>query len=357
MNDIPVVDFAKCAIDKNDFDEQNSLTEIGKLMCDAFINCGFVYLKNTGISSASVDEVNETTRKFFESTEKEKMKYVRQTTNHGYDFIGSERLQEGQPGDYKMSYNMTCKAVEDENYLWPDDLVPGFSKVSIAFMSQCKTLALRIMDAISLGLQLKDPNFMSCCHSSLMKTNNNSSLRCLYYPPMPETIKQGQVRLAEHTDYGTLTLLFQDHIGGLQIKNRDGTYIDAHPIKDTVLVNVADLLQYWTGGVLKSTPHRIIGTSNAESRSSVRRSIAFFVHPTSDLPVSLDLIGGGRGTGSTLTDDANVDQHKSAEERAVFRSKALRDIQPAQLKRMTVGEYVNLHFSRNYQHKSAAASK
>lgn len=334
MEKIPVVDFEKCGIHNLDYDEKKDLTEIGTLICDAFVNCGFVYLVNTGITSQSVDELNDITGKFFVLPPEEKIKYSRQTNNHGYDYIGSEKLQKNQPGDYKESYNMTCRSVSDmESYDWPDSLVSGFSHVSIAFMSKCKTLALRIMDAISLGLQLKDPKFLSHCHRSVMQRNNNSSLRCLYYPPMPENnTLEGQVRLAEHTDYGTLTLLFQDSIGGLQIKSRDGTYIDAHPIKDSILVNVADLLQYWTGGVLKSTPHRIIGTSGSSSGNRVRRSIAFFVHPAEDLPLSLDLIDGGKD-----------------KSRGVFRSSALGDIQPETLKKMSVGDYVNLHFTRNYE--------
>ena len=65
------------------------------------------------------------------------------------------RLKDGQPGDYKMSYNMTCRSADEENFLWPDDLVPDFKKVSINFMSECRQLALKILDAISLGLELK----------------------------------------------------------------------------------------------------------------------------------------------------------------------------------------------------------
>ena len=54
-----------------------------------------------------------------------------------------------------MSYNMTCRSADEENFLWPDDLVPDFKKVSINFMSECRQLALKILDAISLGLELK----------------------------------------------------------------------------------------------------------------------------------------------------------------------------------------------------------
>jgi len=217
MNDIPVVDFEACGIHHNLINEKEDLKNLGKLICDAFVNCGFVYLTNTGISSDSVDELNEVTGQFFHSSTQQKLKYTRQENNHGYDFIGSESLNDNQPGDYKESYNMTCKSAEEKGYIWPDEIAPNFSKISFEFMRKCKTLSLRIMDAISLGLEMQDTKFLSGCHSSVMKSNNNSSLRCLHYPPMPNTVEKGQVRLCEHTDYGTLTLLFQDSVGGLQV--------------------------------------------------------------------------------------------------------------------------------------------
>lgn len=56
-------------------------------------------------------------------------------------------------------------------------------------------------------------------HASILRSNNHSSLRCLYYPPIPNSMEERQVRLAEHTDYGCMTLLFQDAVGGLQVTN------------------------------------------------------------------------------------------------------------------------------------------
>uniref|UniRef100_H2YS76 Fe2OG dioxygenase domain-containing protein n=1 Tax=Ciona savignyi TaxID=51511 RepID=H2YS76_CIOSA len=192
-------------------------------------------------------------------------------------------------------------------------------------MQDCKSLALRILDALSYGLKLEEKNYLSSLHKSILGPHNHSSLRYLYYPPISGKLKKGQIRLLEHTDYGCMTLLFQDSVGGLQIKSRDGTYIDACPIENSVLINVADLLQYWTHGDLKSTPHRILVPDDPLKRSAQRQSIAFFVHPNENLFVSNTLFK--RDVSDTMT---------------------LRNFTKQQLENMTVGEYVTGQFSRTY---------
>ncbi|KAJ7340037.1 hypothetical protein OS493_002759, partial [Desmophyllum pertusum] len=89
----------------------------------------------------------------------------------------------------------------------------------------------------------------------VLAENASTALRLLYYPPLPEesNIKPGQVRCGEHSDYGTITLLFQDDIGGLEVLPVNGKYSPARPIAGTVLVNIGDLMQRWTADKLIST--------------------------------------------------------------------------------------------------------
>ena len=79
----------------------------------------------------------------------------------------------------------------------------------------------------------------------------------LHYPPVAQTPSPGQLRAGEHSDYGSITLLLQDQIGGLEVRTRQGDWIAAPPIDDTIVVNVGDAMQRWTGDRLTSTPHRV----------------------------------------------------------------------------------------------------
>ncbi|CAK8689658.1 unnamed protein product [Clavelina lepadiformis] len=325
MPSIPIVDFEPCGI-HHSFVADVELKAVGDKTYEAFMDYGFVYLKNTGISSTSVDELNEVTEEFFSQPDDVKAKYFRKINNFGYDAIGKEKLVDGHPGDYKESFNMTCGATKNPDIVWPDDVVPEFSKTAKSFMKKCKALALRVLDALSFGLNLENPTLLSTLHSSMLETNNGSSLRCLRYPPILKPLEKDQIRLAEHTDYGSLTLLFQDMVGGLQIKMRDGTYIDAVPIKDAILLNVADLLQYWTNGRLRSTPHRILSPTEESQKLTIRRSVAFFVHPSEDLLVSRTL----------FNDNLSGNYTK------------LRGLTYDQLQQLTVGEYLQTQFHDTY---------
>uniref|UniRef100_A0AAR2JCD7 Fe2OG dioxygenase domain-containing protein n=1 Tax=Pygocentrus nattereri TaxID=42514 RepID=A0AAR2JCD7_PYGNA len=114
---------------------------------------------------------------------------------------------------------------------------------------------------------------------------NCTSLRALYYPPVKrETVKEDQIRCGEHSDYGSITLLFQSHEGGLQVMNRKGEFISAPSIPGTVLVNIADLMQRWTSDVFVSAVHRVLLPPEGDLRT--RQSLTFFVQPDNDAKIS-----------------------------------------------------------------------
>ena len=85
-----------------------------------------------------------------------------------------------------------------------------------------------------------------------------------------------QFGVGPHTDFGVLTVLCQDNVGGLQVKDINGDWIHAPPIEGTLIVNVADLLARWTDGAYKSTLHRVVNTSGRERMSLV---LAFDPNP------------------------------------------------------------------------------
>merc|ERR1712106_389521 len=92
-------------------------------------------------------------------------------------------------------------------------------------------------------------------------------------------------RCSEHSYYGTFTLLFQDQYPGLRVKSPSGQWISAKPIPGTILVNIGDLLEMWTGGLFPATRHRVIIPEEEVLKSVPRQSIVFFVHPDNEVVV------------------------------------------------------------------------
>ncbi|WNN91902.1 2OG-Fe(II) oxygenase family protein [Gloeocapsopsis dulcis] len=107
----------------------------------------------------------------------------------------------------------------------------------------------------------------------------------MHYPRLEQPPKPGQVRAGAHSDYGSITLLFQDQVGGLEVQTRSSEWILAPAIPNTVVVNTGDLMQRWTNHVFCSTKHRVmIPTDERITRS--RYSIAFFCHPNHDAEIA-----------------------------------------------------------------------
>lgn len=132
----------------------------------------------------------------------------------------------------------------------------------------------------------------------------DNTLRLLHYPSTPASTFAAntlQVRAGEHTDYGSITLLFQDTRGGLQVKSPDGSFVNATPIPGTVVVNAGDLLARWSNGRIKSTLHRVVEPPLGEREEVLvhpaRYSLAYFCNPNFDMTIEAieGTYGGEKG--------------------------------------------------------------
>jgi isopenicillin N synthase-like dioxygenase len=109
----------------------------------------------------------------------------------------------------------------------------------------------------------------------------------LHYPPHPGAFDGTQYGAAPHTDYGNVTILWQDETGELEVRARDGDWIAAPPVPGAFVCNIGDCLMRWSNDVYVSTPHRVVNRSGRE-----RRSVAFFLDPNADAPVECLALGG-----------------------------------------------------------------
>ncbi|XP_030623463.1 2-oxoglutarate-dependent dioxygenase htyE [Chanos chanos] len=275
--EIPVVNFTSFKLGENNVTDEH-LTSLSEKLRTAFTEVGFVYLKNTGIKQHEVDEVMDISKKFFLLPEDEKMPFKRgsfpNNINHGWVSSETERLNPRRPGDLKEAFNTASLHKDIE---WPSNGVVGFRDIQVSFFERCKELSLRVLRVMALSLGLEPEVFLHP-HRHIGTDENGTTLRSLYYPPVDsQTVKEGQLRCGEHSDYGSITLVFQSQEGGLQVLSRTGEFISAPSIPGTVLINIADLMQRWTSDVFVSAVHRVL--LPAAGDSATRQSLAFFVQP------------------------------------------------------------------------------
>ncbi|XP_048827968.1 uncharacterized protein LOC125705782 isoform X9 [Brienomyrus brachyistius] len=280
--EIPVIDFEVYRLGENVTDEK--LTELSRDLRTAFTDVGFVYLKNTGIAQDEVNEIMEISKKFFHLPEEVKIPLSRKsnTNNHGWVASEIERLNPSGPGDLKEAFNITCL---HPDAAWPtEEVVPGFRKTFESFFMRCKDLSLHVLRVMALSLDIDVDIFVNS-HKNIGSSTNGSTLRVLYYPQVRgEMVKERQLRCGEHSDYGSITLVFQDSKGGLQVKSRSGEYTDAPAIPGTVLINIADLMQRWTSDVFISAKHRVMLPPPGDT--STRQSLVFFAQPSDDIIIT-----------------------------------------------------------------------
>ncbi|MEH2392500.1 MAG: 2-oxoglutarate and iron-dependent oxygenase domain-containing protein [Nostoc sp.] len=264
MVTIPVIDLTA-------FTNGDTITRqtVIKQIYQACHEIGFMYLQNSGISKDLIRQVFTHNKYFFNLPleVKQKQAWSDEFSNTGYVGLERERLDPNKPGDLKEAFNVNKQAAVDID-------------VSIvAFYDICTELANTVLQAFALALELPE-DFLIIRHNQ-----QNHTLRSLHYPPLQTPPKTGQVRAGEHSDYGSITLLFQDDVGGLEVQTASGEWIAALTIPDTVIINTGDLIQRWTNHLFCSTKHRVMIPSDNRVNQS-RYSIAFFCHPNNDTEIA-----------------------------------------------------------------------
>ena len=156
--------------------------------------------------------------------------------------------------------------------LFPD--VPGFRETVLEYLDAMTELGHTLMRGIALSLGLDESYFRD--H---LTDDPTILFRIFHYPPLPRGSEETLWSVGEHTDYGILTILRQDATGGLQVKSR-GQWIDAPPIEGTFVCNLGDMLDRMTGGLYRSTPHRVRNLADRD-----RFSFPFFFDPNWDAEV------------------------------------------------------------------------
>ncbi|KAI1180872.1 hypothetical protein F4777DRAFT_527272 [Nemania sp. FL0916] len=288
---IPIIDIA-------DGDQ----ARVAKALVDAAVDYGFVYIKNTGrdISLTQVEQAFDISRTLFQSSLEDKQRCKIEKNNEGWSGMHTETLdpKTQRVGDFKEGFNFGAFADGKATQPIPKSVEPYEADLA-AFRKSCQDLCCKLMLLFGIGLEVNPPEFFTKAHSP--DKASGSILRFLYYPPPSATpsAQEEDVRAGAHSDYGSVTLLFRlKGQAGLEILTPTNSWVSV-PVcppgtendpSPPILVNIGDLLSYWTNGLLRSTVHRVSFSStrlaDGESTTDPRYSIVFFCHPAHDTPLT-----------------------------------------------------------------------
>ncbi len=260
--------------------------EVARLVGSACREIGFFYIIGHGIAPAARARVFETAAAFFSAPAavKDAAAFSGPGGNRGYIGLGAERLDPAKPPDLKEAFNVGLELAPDDPELiagkpfrvpnaWP--AVGDFRGVMHDYFERMWRLGVLLHRAFARDLGL-DPAFFAAYFRKPMAT-----LRLLHYPPTDMPPAEGQLGAGVHTDYGNVTLLATDAVGGLMVRDRDGRWHDAPVVPDAFVCNIGDCLMRWTNDTYVSTPHKVVSPPGRH-----RYSVAFFLDPDPDAVVA-----------------------------------------------------------------------
>ena len=234
---------------------------------------GFIYVRNHGVDAAVIERARECGLAFFRQPPQRKLEVASNIHHHGYLRPGATKMYDDANADLKESFNFGIElddaalARHAGNGLlgrneWPA-YMPELREAVYPYFEAASACAETLLRGFALGGGKPADVFTRISELPVSR----GSLQ--YYPPRPDDLPDDRFSLAPHTDFGVLTVLAQDAIGGLQIQTLDGTWIAAPPIPGTLVVNVGDLLGRWSNDTYRSTPHRVVNSSGRERLSLV----------------------------------------------------------------------------------------
>ena len=281
---IPVIDIGGLASG-----DPAETRKVADQVAQAFAGSGFCYIRNHGIAQEIIDDAAREALAFFRLPLEEKLKVAPKESVRGFNAIGRTKMAGAENPDYKEYYQIGLELPRDDPAVlagqplrgpnqWPADR-PGFEQALTRYFDAVAACGQRFLRAVALSLGAGEDFFADKYDKPLQRT------QCVYYPPHPAKVEGELFGVAPHTDYGCVTLLWQDNVGGLEVLDPTGAWVPAPPIPGTLVVNIGDLLARWSNDRYRSTLHRVTNRSGRE-----RLSIATFYDPDFVAPVDTTML-------------------------------------------------------------------
>lgn len=236
---------------------------------------GFGVLKNHPISENTVNAIYESWFGFFAGEEKQEYLFDTQKFDGFFPITMAETAKGHSVRDIKEYYHF---------YPWgrcPDALKEQLDN----YYSEAVTLASTLLSWVENHTPDNVAAGFSEPLSTMIQGSEQSLLRVLHYPPIPEHVDPGAIRASAHEDINLLTILPAANEPGLQVKSRDDSWLDVPCDFGNLIINVGDMLQEASGQYFPSTTHRVINPEGSNARKS-RISLPLFLHPRPDVKLS-----------------------------------------------------------------------
>ena len=267
---IPIIDLAPVRAGK--------VGAVSGALHDAFVGSGFCYIENHGVPEEVIDAVRDRALAFFHLPLEEKLKSKPKEAVRGFNAIGKTKMRGAEAPDYKEYFQIGRELPRDDPAVlagqplrgpnqWPE-AVPGFREAFSRYFDEVAVCGQTLLTAVAASLGAPNDFFVGKYDKPLQRT------QAVFYPPHPEDHAGELFGVAPHTDYGCVTLLWQDEVGGLEVLHRSGEWVSAPPIPGTLVINIGDLLHRWSNDRYLSSQHRVTNRSRRE-----RLSIATFYDP------------------------------------------------------------------------------
>ena len=288
LEEVPIIDFAPFL-----GGDAAARRAVAAEIANACEQIGFFYLTGHGVAQADVDAIFAAAADFFARPDAERRAacatpdwyrgYLpmppRQPLSRNTRMFEQYRLQHQWPAD---PADMAHAAIFDHPNRWPAGM-PAFRAASEAYLAAMLGLGRELLRAFALGLGLAETRFDDWFRAP------PSQLSLNYYPVLPADADSEVSNMISHTDEGPFTILAQGAVGGLEVKRRDGTWIQAPPVPGAFTINVGDMMMWWSNGRFLSNYHRVRNRTDVE-----RFSVPYFANPDRTVTVApLPELAGG----------------------------------------------------------------
>lgn len=249
---VPVVDIS--ALDSGDAAAEQAAVE---RIREAASEVGFLHVTGHGVAPAVTRRLQDAAKRFYALPVDRRMRsYIGNSVNHrGYVPEGEEMFVGGTSDDRKEAFDLSFDIPEGDlpaprpmlgPNQWPD--LPGFREDVMAYYGAVFAVGRRMLRGFAMALGRPADAF------DHLVTTPPSQLRLIHYPFNPDAADvQG---IGAHTDYECFTLLLAT-APGLEVMNSAGEWIDSPPVENGLVVNIGDMLEYWSGGQFVATSHRV----------------------------------------------------------------------------------------------------
>lgn len=231
--ELPIIDFSKLEgpnQSNKSITAEESVAEKQRLFL-ALKDAGFVYLENHGIDDSAVQTLFAHAARFFSQPVSEKEKIETGETKFFHGWFSPERTSGSSKfSDQKEAFDMGDDTNTARPNQWPSNW-PGFKTDMNAFFDKCHEIHLALLSTLAEVAGLPPNYFLPFVQ------DRDHFFRVLHYPETTIDTFKSRVRAGVHTDYGTLTLLFNDNSGGLQVRGKDGRFLDVPPLPGKAIIN------------------------------------------------------------------------------------------------------------------------